>query len=299
MTNVRGAGPREDAREDAREFLRSRRARLTPDQVGLVPTGGLRRVPGLRREEVAMLAGVSVDYYTRLEKGNLRTASDQVLDAIAGALRLDDAERVHLFDLARVARSGRGVRGTGAPGEEAGSAQVPESLRRLLTGMPGVPAMICNGRLDIVAVNPLARALYAPVFDSPTSTPAGVANLARFRFLDPASRVFYPRWEESARTPVGLLRLQAGHRPFDRALSNLIGELCTRSAEFRELWAAHDVRSHDTGVKHLCHPVVGELALDFDAMTVDADRTLRFLAYTAAPGTPAAAALAELEVPAP
>lgn len=282
----------EDARYDAREFLRSRRARLTPETAGIIPFGGSRRVPGLRREEVAMLAGVSVDYYTRLEKGNLRTASDQVLDAISEALQLDDAERAYLFDLARAART---ASPSGLRASTAADARVPDSLQRVLDGMRGIPALISNGRLDIVAANRLARALYAPVFDSPTRLPGAPANLARFRFLDPTSRGFYPRWAESAQTPVGMLRLQAGRNPRDRALSNLIGELSTRSDEFRARWAAHDVRSHDAGVKHIRHPLVGEIALDFDAMTVDAHRSLRLMAYTARPDTADAEALALLD----
>lgn len=281
----------DDAREEAREFLRSRRARLTPETAGIVPFGGARRVPGLRREEVAMLAGVSVDYYTRLEKGNLRTASDQVLDAICEALRLDDAERAYLFDLARAARH----TSTSALREAtASSMRVPDSLRRVLDAMRDAPALISNGRLDIVAANRLARALYAPAFDSPTRLRGTPANLARFRFLDPASHDFYPRWAESAQTPVGMLRLQAGRNPRDKALSTLIGELSTRSEDFRTRWAAHDVRAHDAGVKHIRHPLVGEIALDFDAMTVDAHRSLRLMVYTARPDSADAEALALL-----
>lgn len=173
----------DSTRDEAREFLRSRRARITPEQAGITPFGGARRVPGLRREEVAMLAGVSVDYYTRLEKGNLRTASDQVLDAIAEALRLDPAEHAHLYDLARAART---ASKTGLDSPRATNPRVPESLHRMLDAM-ATPALISNGRLDIVATNPLARALYAPVFDSPTRATQAPVNLARFRFLDPAS----------------------------------------------------------------------------------------------------------------
>ncbi len=281
----------DSTRDEARAFLRSRRARITPEQAGITPFGGARRVPGLRREEVAMLAGVSVDYYTRLEKGNLRTASDQVLDAIAEALKLDPAERTHLFDLARAARSGASA---ALEDPRATSPRVPASLQRVLDGMAGFPALISNGRLDIVAANPLARALYAPVFDSPTRATKAPANLARFRFLDAASRDFYPDWADSADAPVAILRYQAGQRPRDTALSNLIGELSTRSDEFRVRWAAHDVRTHDAGVKRIRHPLVGEISLDFDAMTIDAHRSLRLMAYTAKPDTRDAESLALL-----
>lgn len=228
-----------------------------------------------------MLAGVSVDYYTRLEKGNLRTASDQVLDAIAEALRLDPAEHAHLFDLARAART---TSKTGLDSPWAASSRVADSLQRILDAMT-TPALISNGRLDIVAANPVARALYAPVFDSPTRAAHAPSNLARFRFLDPASYDFYPDWADSANTPVAILRYQAGQNPRDTALSNLIGELATRSDEFRTRWAAHDVRTHDTGVKRIRHPLVGEISLDFDAMTIDAHRSLRLMAYTARPDT--------------
>ena len=272
----------ESARDEAREFLRSRRARLTPDAAGITPFGGNRRVPGLRREEVAKLSGVSVDYYTRLEKGNLRTASDQVLDALSEALQLDEAERTHLFDLARATR---GASPAAKTEQRASNPRVPDSLLRILEGMTGIPAMISNGRLDIVAANPLARALYAPIFESPTRLPGAFVNLARFRFLDPASQDFYPRWAESAQTPVGMLRLQASRNPHDKALSNLIGELSTRSEEFRTRWATHDVRSHDAGVKHIRHPIVGDISLDFDAMSVDAHRSLRLMVYTARPNS--------------
>ncbi|WP_246475997.1 helix-turn-helix transcriptional regulator [Brevibacterium renqingii] len=238
-----------------------------------------------------MLAGVSVDYYTRLEKGNLRTASDQVLDAIAEALRLDPAERSHLFDLARSARS-RTAPVMDDP--RVTSSHVTDSLRPILDGMIGTPALISNGRLDILAANPLARGLYAPVFDSPTRAPKSPANLARFRSLDPASRDFYPDWAESADAPVAILRYQAGQYPRDTALSNLVGELSTRSDEFRTRWAAHNVRTHDRGAKRINHPVVGEIALDFDAMTVDANRSLRFMVYTARPDTRDAETLALL-----
>lgn len=264
-------------RADARDFLVTRRARITPQQAGLTFYGGNRRVPGLRREEVAMLAGVSADYYTRLEKGNLAGVSDTVLEAIAGALQLDEAERLHLLDLARAANAGPA---------RAAIRQTPQQVRPatqlILNGMTDTPAFIRNGRLDVLAVNTLGRALYSPAFTAPGSP----VNLARFRFLDPAARDFYPDFADSARNTVALLRTEAGRDPFNKSLTGLIGELCTRSEEFRTLWAAHDVRLHRTGLKHFRHPDVGTLDLMFEAMTLDADEGLTLTAYTAEPGTP-------------
>jgi transcriptional regulator with XRE-family HTH domain len=264
-------------RADVRDFLVTRRARITPQQAGLTFYGGNRRVPGLRREEVAMLAGVSADYYTRLEKGNLTGVSDTVLEAIAGALQLSEAERLHLLDLARAANT--------SPARAA-RRKVPQQLRPsarlILDGMTDVPAFVRNGRLDVLAANPLGRALYAPAFAA--SGPD--VNLARFRFLDPAARDFYPDFAESARTTVELLRTEAGRDPFNTSLTGLIGELCTRSEEFRTMWADHDVRLHRSGLKRFRHPAIGPLDLLFEAMTLEADEGLTLTAYTAEPGTP-------------
>jgi transcriptional regulator with XRE-family HTH domain len=264
-------------RADVRDFLVTRRARITPRQAGLTFYGSNRRVPGLRREEVAMLAGVSADYYTRLEKGNLSGVSDTVLEAIAGALQLDEAERRHLTDLARAAST--------SPAHAA-RRNVPQRLRPatrlILDGMTDTPAFVRNGRLDIIAVNALGRALYAPAFAAPGQD----VNLARFRFLDPAARDFYPEFSESARTTVALLRTEAGRDPFNTSLTALIGELCTRSEEFRTMWAAHDVRLHRSGLKHFRHPAIGPLDLMFEAMALEADEGLTLTAYTAEPGTP-------------
>jgi transcriptional regulator with XRE-family HTH domain len=262
---------------DVRDFLVTRRARITPQQAGLQFYGGNRRVPGLRREEVAMLAGVSADYYTRLEKGNLVGVSDSVLEAIAGALQLDEAERLHLFDLARTANASpaRAARRRPAP-------EIRPGIRLILDGMTDTPAFVRNGRLDILAINPLGRALYSPVFANPGSP----SNLARFNFFDPAARDFYPGFEDSARTTVELLRTEAGRDPFNPSLTSLIGDLSTRSEEFRVLWAAQNVRLHRSGVKHFRHPVVGVLDLMFEAMALEADEGLTLTAYTAQPGTP-------------
>jgi transcriptional regulator with XRE-family HTH domain len=263
-------------RADVRDFLVTRRARITPQQAGLTFYGGNRRVPGLRREEVAMLAGVSADYYTRLEKGNLSGVSDGVLEAIAGALQLDEAERLHLLNLARAANT--------SPARAARKQtpqQVRPAIQLILDGMTDTPAFVRNGRLDVLAVNTLGRALYSPAF----TTPGRPVNLARFRFLDPAARDFYPDFADSARTTVALLRTEAGRDPFNKSLTGLIGELCTRSEEFRALWAAHDVRLHRTGRKHFRHPAVGLLDLMFEAMALEADEGLTLTAYTAEPGT--------------
>jgi len=273
-------------RADVRDFLVTRRARITPQQAGLAFYGGNRRVPGLRREEVAMLAGVSADYYTRLEKGNLSGVSDTVLGAIANALQLDEAERLHLADLARAANT--------SPARAAWRnvpQQVRPGIRLILDGMADTPAFIRNGRLDILAVNTLGRALYSPVFTSHGGTP----NLARFRFFNPAARQFYPDFTDSAHTTVELLRTEAGRDPFNPSLTGLIGELSTRSEEFRTLWAAHNVRLHRTGIKHFNHPAVGRLDLMFEAMALEADGGLTLTAYTAEPGTPSHDGLKLLE----
>lgn len=274
-----------DNRTEVREFLTTRRAKLTPDKAGVPLYGQRRRVPGLRREEVAQLAGLSADYYTRLEKGNLRGASDSVLEAIAAALQLDDAERAHLFDLSRAARAG--VR---EPRRRARPQQVRPSIQYMLDAMATAVACVTNGRLDVVAVNPLGRAFFTQVLDSPD----GSANLARFCFLDPRAQEFYPAWEATADATVAILRTEAGRDPYNRALTDLVGELATRSEAFRTRWAAHDVRLHLTGAKQLRHPVVGELGLVFNTMALPADPGLTLAVYTAEPGSPAEEKLALL-----
>jgi transcriptional regulator with XRE-family HTH domain len=276
---------------EARDFLGTRRAKITPEQAGLTLYGGNRRVAGLRREEVAMLAGVSADYYTRLEKGNLAGVSDSVLDAVANALQLDEAERIYLFDLARSANA------SGRPGTRPGQRRRPArelrpAVQQVLDGMTTTPAFVRNGRLDILGTNLLGRALYSPVFDSPTRTSdVSPPNIARFGFLDPAAHDYFPDFDGSARTSVQLLRAEAGRDPHNRDLIDLIGELCTRSDDFRTRWAAHDVRVHRTGSKRFRHPVVGELTLGFEAMELAADSGLTLTAYTAEPGSPSAQAL--------
>jgi transcriptional regulator with XRE-family HTH domain len=285
-----------DNRTEVREFLSTRRAKLTPDQAGVPLYGQRRRVPGLRREEVAQLAGLSTDYYTRLEKGNLGGASDSVLEAIARALHLDDAERAHLFDLARAARAG-----AREPRRRARPQQVRPSIQHMLEAMATAAAYVTNGRLDIVAINPLGRAFFTQVLDTPDLP----ANMARFCFLDPRAQDFYPTWEATADTTVAILRTEAGRDPYNRALTDLVGELATRSDAFRTRWAAHDVRLHLTGAKVLRHPVVGELSVVFNTMALPADPGLTLAVYTAEPGSSSEEKLALLaswavtDVPAP
>jgi transcriptional regulator with XRE-family HTH domain len=268
-----------DTTNDIAEFLSSRRARVTPEKVGL-PTYGTRRVKGLRREEVASLAGVSVEYYKRLERGNATGVSDSVLDALARALQLDDAERAHLFDLARAANPIAPKRRR--PAQQ----RVRPVVLRILESITA-PAVMRNSRVDYLAANPLGRALYAPLFDSPEQP----ANSARFTFLDPAAQEFYIDWERTAKDLVAHLRSEAGRNPYDRGLSDLVGELSTRSPEFRTWWAAHNVRYHRSGTKRLRHPVVGELELEYEVMDVSADDGLTIAAYSAEPGSRSAEAL--------
>ena len=271
-----------DNRNEIRDFLTSRRARITPEQAGLPAYGGNRRVAGLRREEVALLAGVSIDYYTRLERGNARGASGTVLDALARALQLDDAERAHLSDLIRAANTS-----APPPPRRPARQQIRPAIQRILDSMTTTPAYIRNGRLDILAANPLGRALFAPLFASPAQPP----NLARFLFLDPGAAEFFIEWDRHAQETVAILRSEAGRDPYDPALSGLIGELSTRSQTFRTMWAAHNVRFHRTGTKHIHHPVVGDLTLAYEALDLAADSGLRISAYSAEPGTPSADAL--------
>ena len=249
---------------------------MTPEQAGLRTYGSSpRRVPGLRREEVALLAGVSVDYYTRLERGNAAGVSDTVLEALARALQLDDAERAHLFDLARAAH-------TSTPRRRRRVQQrIRPAVQHMLDAMSGVPAFVRNGRLDVVGANRLFRALYSEHYEGA----AKPQNTARFLFLDPRATTFYLDWDRVANDVVAVLRAEAGRDPYDRELSDLVGELSTRSELFRKLWAAHNVRRHDTGLKRFHHPVVGELSLTFEAMELVADPGLTMTVYTAEPGS--------------
>jgi transcriptional regulator with XRE-family HTH domain len=271
-----------DLRAEIRDFLSSRRARITPEQAGLPAYGGNRRVTGLRREEVAMLAGVSVDYYVRMERGSLGGASESVLDALANALRLEDAERDHLFALARA--SGE----SGSRRRRAAQPDVRPAIRQVLDAITDAPAWVRNGRHDILAMNQLARALYSPVLEDPRRP----ANTTRFVYLHPeAARELFVDYDQIARDAAAMLRLEAGRNPHDKALIELVGELSTRSELFRQRWASQDVRYHRSGRKRLRHPVVGQLDLDFEALELPSEPGLHLNIYTAAAGTPTADAL--------
>ncbi len=269
-------------RAEIREFLSTRRARMTPAEAGLPDYGGRRRVPGLRREEAALLIGVSPQYYIRLERGDAAGVSESVIDAITRALRLDEAERTHLDALLRVA----GKPSTSRRRRTSTSTALRPTVQRLLDSMTGVPAVVLNGRLDVLATNTLGRALFSPWYDDETTV-----NNARLVFLDPRSQLLFRDWDTVANDTVALLRAEAGRDPFDRALSGLVGELSTRSDDFRVRWAAHDVRIHSTGVKRLRHPVVGDLDLPFESMPVEAGSTSNLVTYLPEPHSPSADAL--------
>lgn len=269
-------------KDDVREFLISRRANVTPEQAGIPDTGGERRVPGLRREEVAMLAGLSTDYYTRLERGKIRGASESVLNAIARALQLDDVEREHLFDLARI-----------APGTSAARSRKPTmgsvraSVQRVLDNM-NIPAVVVNAQQDLIASNLMGRALFAPHFE------ADKPNLARFIFLDSRARDFYADWPLACSLTAAMLRFEAGRDPLSSDLTALIGELSTRSPQFRTNWAEQDVHEHRTGRKIYRHPELGELDISYDVFEMPGEPGLSIATYTAEEGTPTADKLALL-----
>ncbi|WP_035850794.1 helix-turn-helix transcriptional regulator [Kitasatospora azatica] len=257
-------------------YLRTRRALVSPADVGLPPTGR-RRVPGLRREEVAELVGLSTDYYVRLEQGRADRPSAEVLDALARALQLSAAERAHLYDLARPRR--------GAASRT--EAAVRPALRQVVQAIPSTPALIMNDRNDVLAWNPLAAALIA---DFPQLRPHE-RNMARRIFLDPDARQVHPDWDEAARSTVGMLRMAAGRRPNDPALVRLIGELSLGSPAFRTLWATHYVHEKTHGPKRFRHPVVGEVALRYETFQAPGTAHQLLVVYTAAPGSPAEEAL--------
>ncbi|WP_347977847.1 helix-turn-helix transcriptional regulator [Microbacterium sp. ProA8] len=270
-----------DNRAEVREFLMTRRARVTPDAAGIAAGPG-RRVAGLRRGEVAILAGVSVEYYAKLERGALAGASASVLDAIARALQLDDAERSHLLDLARAAD---GIPTSGRPRRRGGRAAAARpSLQWALASITDGIAFVRDPRQNLLATNELGRAFYSPVIGDGGRVP----NLARFQFLDPAAREFYPDWDRFAEMCVGVMRAEAGRDPHDPAMQELVGELSTRSETFRRLWAAHDVRTHGAGTKRFHHPVVGELTLAYEELALTAEPGHVMLIYTAEPGSPSA-----------
>lgn len=272
-----------DNRQEVREFLVSRRAKITPEQAGL-PSGGKRRVPGLRRSEVAALADVSIEYYSKLERGALAGVSASVLDAVARALQLDEAERAHLFDLARAADGTSAIVRKRSKGRQ----WTPHrSLQWTLDAVTAGPAFVRNGRMDLLAANQLARAFYSPVYESRHQPP----NIARFQFLDPASYQFYPDWDSFADICVAILRTEAGRNPHDKELHDLIGELSTRSEEFRTRWGAHNVRHHSTGAKTFHHPAVGDITIAYEGLEMATEPGLTLTIYTAEPGSPSEDAL--------
>lgn len=274
-----------DRRTEIRAFLSSRRARIAPEQAGLPTYGGNRRVKGLRREEVALLAGVSVDYYVRMERGSLAGASDGVLEALASALQLDEAERDHLFHLARQSGTPATVR------RHKPAVTVRSTLQQVLDAISEAPAWICNGRYDVLAVNHLARALFSPVLAGPRRP----ANTARFVYLDPeAAAEFFVDYHQISRDVAAKLRMEAGRHPHDEELIALVGELSTCSELFRQRWASQDVRLHRSGRKRINHPVVGRLDLDVESLELPDEPGLHLTVYTAPAGTATADGLALL-----
>jgi len=273
-----------DNTKDVREFLMSRRARITPTQAGLTVFSGTRRVAGLKREEVAMLTGVSSEYYARIERGNLRGVSDSVLDSLARALQLDEAERAHLMDLAKAAEPPRP-----SGGSRRTRAEVRPSIERILTGMTGTPAYVRNSKMEIIAANELCFALYTGIL-SPEALPL---NLARFMFLDPRSQDFFVDWNTLADDFAAALRIESGRNPRDRYLNSLIGDLAAGSPEFSTRWARHNVRFHRTARKSMRNPLVGEIELTGDALDLPGEG-MTLIAYTAEPGSHAEEQLAFL-----
>ncbi|MEU5384818.1 helix-turn-helix transcriptional regulator [Kitasatospora cineracea] len=268
-----------DNSQEVREFLTSRRAKISPERAGM-PAGPRRRVPGLRRSEVAALADLSVEYYAKLERGNLAGASPAVLEALARALQLDDAERAHLLHLAQAADGSDALARPRRRTTRQWTA--PPALQWMLDAVTGGPAFVRNGRMDLLAANQFARAFYAEVYDQPGNQD----NLARYQFLDPRSRRFYPDWEPAADITVAILRTEAGRDPHDKDLHDLVGELSTRSDEFRTRWGAHDVRHHGSGTKRFHHRAVGDLTLAYEGMELTAAPGLHLTVYTAEPGSP-------------
>lgn len=265
-----------DNKTEVSEFLRTRRARISPEQAGVI-AGGRRRVSGLRREEVAFLAGMSSDYYAKMERGHLAGVSTEVLAALARALQLDEAETEHLYDLARGAAPTPARRRSRPP-----EPVVRPSLQRFLDTITGTPTWVRNRQMDIVATNPLGRALLSPVLEDRASR----GNNARFTFFNPAARIYYPDWEQGASSIVATLRSDAGRNPHDKGLTDLIGELVTRSDDFRLRWAAHDVRYHRTGVKRIYHPEVGDLEFSYEAFDLPDSPGWSMYACTTAVGSP-------------
>ncbi|MEN9715360.1 MAG: hypothetical protein RJA35_827 [Actinomycetota bacterium] len=275
-----------DLRKDISDFLTSRRARISPESVGLPSYSPNRRVAGLRREEVAMLAGVSVDYYTRIERGQLKGVSESVVAGLARVLNLDDAERKYLDNL--VSLSNPGIRLPSKPRPMV----VKSSLLRLLESVEDVPMYVRNGRMDILAMNAMAKQFLSPVIASQGPQP----NMARFCILDPSAQDYFVDWEKVATDTVGILRAQASRDPYDKQLTDLIGELCTLSEFFRVHWAAHNVHEHKGGTKRFNHPEVGQMELMFEAFDVPNEESLRLNTYFAPAGSASENALKLLRI---
>ncbi|RSM53318.1 transcriptional regulator [Actinoplanes sp. ATCC 53533] len=273
---------KEAARAAVREFLTTRRARVTPSDAGLPSQGPRRRVKGLRREEVALLAGVSPEYYVRLERGQATGPSARVVDAVADVLRLDEDERAHLDRLLAALTPAARRRNRGAAKN-----LVTPGIRVLLDSMDHLPAMVFNGRFDILAVNTLGYALLAPMYDLP-----GPPNSARFLFLEePRARDLFPEWDRMAADVVAMLRIEAGRHPDDPDLIELIGQLATRSIQFRTRWATNDVRAQRAGAKTFRHPLIGEVTLPYETLRIDAAAGQVLTVYTPRPGSPEADAI--------
>jgi transcriptional regulator with XRE-family HTH domain len=271
-----------DNRAEVREFLTSRRAKISPERVGM-PTVGQRRVAGLRRSEVATLAGMSVEYYAKLERGALGGVSPGILDALARALQLDEAERTHLLHLARAADGSSAVL---RPRRRPKQWDARASLQWTLDAIT-LPAIVGNSRADLLAANHLGRALYSDLYLDPSAPP----NFARYTFLDSAAHRFYPDWGLAADMSVANLRTAAGRDPHDKGLHDLVGELSTRSDDFRRRWGAHNVRTHGTGVKTFHHHAVGDLELAYESMDLRAEPDLTMTLYAAQPASPTEDAL--------
>lgn len=268
---------RRGVKAEIQEFLTTRRSRITPEQAGLqIYAAGRRRVTGLKRDEVALLAGISSQYYTKLERGNAAGVSAGVIDALAKALQLDGAERAHLEDLIRAAGT------TTVPRRRPAAQPVRPTIQRVLDSMVNTPAVVLNARLDILTANLLGYALFSPMLDDPVRP----TNNARFVFLNPRAGEFFRQWDKVADDTIAILRAEAGRHPYDRKVSDLIGELSTRSGQFRTRWAAHNVQIHNTGTKLVHHPVVGDLDLPFESFPLAADLSQSLVTYTSEPGSP-------------
>ncbi|MEZ2392091.1 helix-turn-helix transcriptional regulator [bacterium RCC_150] len=273
-----------ESRNEIREFLTTRRARITPAQAGLPVYGETRRVPGLRRDEVAQLAAISVDYYIRLERGNVKGVSESVLEAVARALQLDGAERSHWLRLARSPVGQLRLRYTGC------QRTVRQSVQIALNAITS-PAIVRNGELDILAANKLGHALHSDMYGSSREP----LNHARFVFFNPQARKLYSDWDSTADEVVALLRTESARNPYSPIMSSLLGELSARSEDFRTKWAAYEIRHHYTGFQHFHHDVVGDLALMFEVMDLAADPGLSLLILSAEPDSPSEAALRLLD----